>query len=80
MENFRVMFVGSLALAILTFATPWLASVKTALFLAGLWGAVVLLALFGFRKRGLWFLVGTPLALYWPVVVVVLCQDFRAFC
>jgi hypothetical protein len=64
----------------MTFAAPWLTSVKTALFLAGLWGTVVLLALFGFRKRCLWFLVGTPLALYWPVVVVVLCQDFRAFC
>ena len=64
----------------MAFAAPWLMSFKASVLLALLWGAVALLALVSFRKRGLWFLVGTPLALYWPIVILVLCQDFRAFC
>ena len=79
-KNFRAFFLASLALAIMAFAAPWLTSFKTAILLALLWGLVVLLGLFRFRKRGLWFLVGTPLAVYWPIVILVLCEDFRAFC
>jgi len=80
MKSFRALFVASLAVAIMAFAAPWITSVRASIFLALLWCAVVLLSLFSFRKRGLWFFVGAPLALYWPCVVFVLCQNFRAFC
>jgi hypothetical protein len=80
MKNFRVLLVGSLALAMMTFAAPWLTSIRVSLFLAGLWGAVVLAALFRFRRRGVWLLLGTPLALYWLYVFVVLCHDFGSLC
>jgi hypothetical protein len=43
-------------------------------------GAVVLVALFRFRKLALWCLIGTPLAIYWPVLRLILWGDFSAFC
>jgi hypothetical protein len=80
MNNFRLLLLASLVIAILTFAAPWLLSLRAALFLAGLWGAVVLLGLVSFKRRGLWFLLSTPVALYWPFVFVVLCRDFGTLC
>jgi hypothetical protein len=80
-KNFRATLIASLALAAMAFAAPWLMSFNASEMLALLWVALALLALFSFKKRGLWFLVGAPLALYWPTVIVVLCRDFlRAFC
>jgi len=43
-----------------------------ALPLALFWTALVIFALVRFRARGLWLLFGTPLALYWPVVLFML--------
>jgi len=46
--------------------------VKASAFLALLWGVVVLVAVIRFRKRGLWLLLGTPLALYWPFALFMI--------
>jgi hypothetical protein len=31
------------------------------------WALVITFALVRFRTRGLWFLIGAPMALYWPI-------------
>jgi len=38
---------------------------------AVVWGAIVITSVFLFRKRALWLLVGAPIALYWPVWLLV---------
>jgi hypothetical protein len=68
MRNFRAILVGSVALAVITFGAGTLTSKKATLFFAAFWGAVIVLAIFRFGKRGLLLLLGTPLALYWPWV------------
>ena len=80
MNNFRALLIASVALAIMAFASPWVVSLKASVWFALLWGVVVLIALFSFRKRAFWCLVGAPLAVYWPVIRLILCKDFTAFC
>ena len=84
-KNFRTLLVVSLGIAVLAFSVPWLSkpasdniSVMASALLALLWSAVVLLALFSFRKRGLWFLLGTPLALFWPFLFLLILHDFSS--
>jgi hypothetical protein len=58
-------------------ATPW------CLLLALVWVALFLFVLVRHRKRGLWLLIGAPLALYWPVAIVfasVTCAHSGRFC
>jgi len=41
------------------------------------WLAILIGCVMRFRKKGLWFLVGAPLALYWPfilLIIVVACS------
>jgi len=40
--------------------------------LPAIWGILVLLAIFRYRLRGLWFLMGAPLAMFWPVLLGLL--------
>jgi hypothetical protein len=68
----RTLLVISLGLAILTFATPWGVkaastelTVRASAVLAASWFAVVVYAFIKFGKRGLWFLLGTPLIGFW---------------
>ena len=35
--------------------------------LAGIWLATAIASIFRFHKKALWMLIGAPLALYWPV-------------
>jgi hypothetical protein len=74
MKNFRPVFLGSMVLAFITFATGYFGgrSLTGALFLAGFWAAVVVFALFSFKKRAVWLLLGAPLALFWPWVFAAL--------
>ncbi len=58
MNNFRALLIASVALAIMAFASPWVVSLKASVWFALLWGVVVLVALFSFRKRAFWCLVG----------------------
>ena len=34
---------------------------------AATWAVVLVLSLWRYKRRGLWLLVGAPLALYWPI-------------
>lgn len=49
--------------------------------LAMAWLGLLAVALFRFRKKGLWLLIGLPFALYWPFVFLAIgiaCgQDVR---
>jgi hypothetical protein len=40
--------------------------------LPAFWGILVLIALFRYRLRALWFLFGAPLVLWWPSIFVLL--------
>jgi len=35
--------------------------------LAAAWAAILVFCLWRYRKRGLWLVVGAPMALYWPI-------------
>jgi hypothetical protein len=39
--------------------------------LAGLWLITFMIAAYRFRRKALWLLIGAPLALYWPVWLVI---------
>ncbi len=91
MKYFRVSLVASLAVALMAFGMPWLlrssaftTSLKMCLLLAFLWGTLLAFALVRFKKRGFWFLVGAPPALYWSFVytwVLWNCShDFKPLC
>lgn len=36
------------------------------------WSVTLVACIFRFRKKGIWFLVGAPLALYWPFVLLMI--------
>ena len=80
MKTFWALFIASMALASVGFAAGWVVSFTASIWIALLWVTTVLLALFSFRKRALWMLVGAPLAVYWPFVFFVACREFGAFC
>jgi hypothetical protein len=78
-KAFRPLFLISLGIAILVFVTPLavrpatrdLAILASAV-LAASWVAIVAYAFIKFRKRGLLFLIGTPLILFWFFVLFVI--------
>jgi uncharacterized RDD family membrane protein YckC len=39
--------------------------------LAVVWAALVIAAVFLFSKRSLWLMIGAPVALYWPIWLLV---------
>ena len=64
----------SLFVALLAFALPWLThfadrGISVALIL--LWIGLVIAAVVKHGWRGLWLLLGVPLALFWPAVVII---------
>jgi hypothetical protein len=50
-------------------------AVMVSLWLALVWGALVLYGFFRFKKQALWLLVGAPAALFWPYIVAVIFWD-----
>jgi len=71
-KTFTPLLLISFALAILVFVTPWVvgnvdtkATTTIITFLVFLWIAIVLYAFIRLKKRGLWFLLGTPFILFW---------------
>ncbi|HUO89317.1 MAG TPA: hypothetical protein VMU08_09095 [Rhizomicrobium sp.] len=80
MTSFRVWLVASLALALLAWGVPWLthfADRGLSLLLLALWLASVVGGLIRFRWRGLWLLLGAPLALFWVVTIALVAGDLR---
>jgi len=78
-NNFRPLLFASLAVAALAFGTPWLVgpantdtAIKVSALLAVLWGLVVLFAFTKFKRRALWFLLGTPFIVFWFFVLFLI--------
>jgi hypothetical protein len=70
----KLLFFLSLFVAVLAFAIPWLThfadrGFSVALLL--LWLGLLITGLIQHRRRGLWLLLGAPLALFWPVVIAI---------
>lgn len=50
----------------------WDPIIRICLWVALAWFAVLVICLVRYHKRGLWFLVGAPLVLYWPFVLFMI--------
>jgi hypothetical protein len=76
---FRPLLLISLALATLALVTPWAVqpastdlAVRGSAVLAASWLAIVVYAFVKFKKRGLWFLLGTPMIVFWLFVLFLI--------
>jgi hypothetical protein len=76
---FRPLLLISFGLALLAFVTPWAVrpantdlGIRASAVLAFSWLAVVVYAFIKFKKRGLWFLLGTPLIGFWFFVLFLI--------
>jgi hypothetical protein len=76
---FKPLLLISLALAILAFIMPWAAwpaktdlAIRVSAAIAAGWVATVVYALVRFKKRGLWFLLGTPFVVFWFFVLFMI--------
>lgn len=60
----------------------WDYLIRISLWLALLWFAVLIFSIVRYRRNGLWFLVGSPLVLYWPYVLFAIgaacAQDVKS--
>lgn len=69
----RGRLILSLVLAAAAFGFPWIthfADAGLSITLVLLWLTLVAATLWTHGKRGLWLLVGAPLALFWPALLV----------
>jgi hypothetical protein len=73
-RKYWLALVGSLALAYLGGTAPsyrmpldYDAMISRSIPLAVAWAVIVGFCLWRFKKRGLWLLLGVPMALYWPI-------------
>lgn len=66
--------IASLVVAAIAFGLPWITHFAdhglSAVMLLG-WIGLLIGALIKYRARGLWLLLGAPLALYWPAVLML---------
>jgi len=61
----------------------WDSIIPYSLGLGLLWLGCLVAALIKHKKRGLWFLVGLPFALYWPAVLLIMsaaCMSNTRYC
>lgn len=72
--KFRIALVASVVIAYLAWLLPQCQmpiiydfTISRSLPLAVVWILLVVFALWRYRKKGLWLLVGSPMALYWPI-------------
>lgn len=75
---FRVLLLTSLVAAFVGWNSPQgqmplniHAMLWTSIPLAGIWLLTLIVSAFAFRTKALWLLIGAPLALYWPVWLLV---------
>ena len=78
-KNFALLLLTSLVVAALAFAIPLLIGpgsrdegIKVSALLACLWGVLILFAFAKFRRRALWFLLGTPFIGFWFFVLFLI--------
>jgi hypothetical protein len=78
-KAFRRLFLISLGLAILAVVTPLavrpastVLAIRASALVAASWVAIVVYAFIKFKKLGLWFLLGTPLIVFWFFALFVI--------
>ena len=76
----RLLLILSLIVAALAFAVPWLthfADAGSSVAIILIWCGLLVASVVRHGRRGLFVLAGAPLALFWPValIVVVLSGD-----
>ena len=76
---FRPLLLISIALAIVALVVPWAGwpantdfRIRVSAAITVGWVATVVYALIRFKKRGLWFLLGTPFILFWFFVLFMI--------
>jgi hypothetical protein len=70
----RLLLILSLIVAALAFTVPWLTHFADAGFSVAiilLWGILLIASIVRHGRRGLFLLAGAPLALFWPVALIV---------
>jgi hypothetical protein len=80
MISFRTWLIGSLVVAVLAWALPWLthfADGGISILLLVLWFASIVAGLIRFRRRGLWLLLGAPAALFWVFAIFLVADDLK---
>jgi len=80
-NSFRSLFIGSLVIAVLGIAVPFVTApgsmdraIKVSIFLTLAWIVLVVFAFTKFKWRALWCLVGTPLTCWWLVVLYLIAS------
>lgn len=73
-QGYWIAFAASLVSAYLGWQSPsyrmpidYDAMISRSVPLAILWALILLLCFWRYKKRGLWLLIGAPMALYWPI-------------
>ena len=76
-RSFGIALTASLLVAILSEGTPgrqrpldYHAMITVSVPLAVVWAILFAFCLWRYRKRGLWAILGAPLALWWPVWMI----------
>ncbi len=77
--SFQETVIASAVTAALSGTFPWIfrnehftSGLIISLVCGAAWGTLVGFALSKFKLRGLWLLVGAPVALYWPAAIAAL--------
>jgi hypothetical protein len=77
--SFRSLLLISLGVALLAFVMPWAVkpgstdlAIRASGIVAAVWLSTVVYAIIRFKRRGLWFLVGTPLIGFWFFVLFLI--------
>jgi hypothetical protein len=75
LSKFWTMFIASIALAFASAVVPYLIDPNDSTLVMRLvfpfcvaWGVLVFIAMMRFKWRGLWLLLGAPLAFWWPIL------------
>jgi hypothetical protein len=65
----KTLFTVSFLVAVAAFVGPFImdSAARVSFLLAMCWLVLSAVALFRFRKKGLWLLIGLPFTLYWPL-------------
>jgi hypothetical protein len=70
----RLLLILSLIVSLLAFAVPWLTHFADAGFSVAIiliWCGLLIASIVRHGRRGLFVLAGAPLALFWPVALII---------
>jgi hypothetical protein len=70
-NTLKGLLATSLLLAVANLLLPFVAGMAVIVPSAGLWLSLLILTVMEYGKRGLWLLIGSPVALFWAIVLVL---------